>query len=161
MSVAMKIIKFCHHCGKRYYVEKSQQKRSKFCSDECFRKSKNTQVNYKCDYCGKDFLIRQSKVDKRMNGMSKYLCCSSECAKEIQKPKWEEIVYLFEQNDYILYSTEYVNAKTKLKYMCKQHMEKGIQSVTYNNLRSGFGCKYCGIERTAASKRLSFNDVKE
>lgn len=161
MSVAMKIIKFCHHCGKRYYVEKSQQNRSKFCSDACFRNSKNTQVNYKCDNCGKVFLIRKSKVDKKLNGQSKYLCCSSNCAKEIQKPKWEDIVLLFNENDYILYSTEYINAKTKLQYVCKKHIDNGIQFITYNNLRSGFGCKYCGIERTAMSKRLSFNDVKE
>ena len=156
----MKIIKFCHCCGKRYYVDKNQQQRSKFCSDLCFRKSKNTQIDYSCDYCGSSFLIRKSKVDKRLSGETKHLCCSSECAKNIQKPKWEDIVSLFERNDYILYSTEYVNAKTKLKYVCSNHQDIGIQSVTYNNLKNGFGCKYCGIERTSAAKRLSFDEVK-
>jgi hypothetical protein len=157
----MKIIKFCHYCGKRYYVDKSQQQRSKFCSDTCFRKSKNTQINYKCDYCGDTFLIRKSKVDKRVRGESKYLCCSSECSKNIQKPKWEDIVSLFEHNDYTLCSYEYVNAKTKLEYICNKHKSEGIQSITYNNLKFGFGCKYCGIERTASARRLSFDEVKD
>ena len=157
----MKIIKFCHYCGKKYYVDKSQKDRSKFCSDECFRKNKNTQINYRCDYCGKSFLVRKSKVDKRTSGESKYLCCSLQCAKDIQKPKWEDIKALFEQNNYILHSTEYINAKSKLEYTCITHIDMGIQGVTYNNLKMGCGCKYCGMERTATSRRLSFNQVKE
>lgn len=156
----MKVLKICNYCGKKYYVDKSQQDRSKFCSDKCFRQSRNTQINYQCDYCCKDFLVRKSKVEKRINGQTKYLCCSSECAQEIQKPKWEDIVVLFEDNGYILKSTKYVNAKTKLEYVCKQHIDQGVQYITYNNLKSGFGCKYCGIERTANARRLSFNDAK-
>ena len=136
----MKIIKFCHYCGKKYYITENQQQRSKFCSDACFRKSKNTQINYQCDYCGDEFLVQKSKVDRRLNGQAKYLCCSSECAKNIQKPKWEDIILLFDQYNYILHSTEYVNAKTKLEYICMRHEDRGIQSITYNNLKMGFGC---------------------
>lgn len=145
---------------KKYYVDKSQKDRSKFCSDACFRMNKNTQVPYRCDYCGKDFLTRQNKVYKRMSGQSKYLCCSAQCAKDIQKPKWEDINLLFEQNNYMLHSTEYVNAKRKLEYTCSIHLNMGIQSITYNNLKSGFGCRYCGRERTAMARRLSFDEVK-
>lgn len=157
----MKIIKFCHYCGKKYYVEKSQIGRTKFCSDECFRKSKNTQMTYHCDYCGNEFLVRKSKVDKRLNGDSKYLCCSSECAKEIQKPKWEDIVSVFEEHNYLLLSDHYTNAKTKLEYICPIHDEYGSQYVTYNNLKYGFGCKYCGADRRSEIRRLSFDKVKE
>lgn len=157
----MKIIKFCHYCGKRYYVEKSQKDRSKFCSDECFRKNKNKQVPYQCDYCGKEFFTRKSKVDNRLNKKSKYLCCSSECAKEIQKPKWEDIVSLFEENNYLLLSDHYVDAKTKLEYICLSHQEYGSQYVLYNNLKYGFGCKYCGDEHRVQSRRLSFDKVRE
>lgn len=157
----MKIIKFCHYCGKKYYVEKSQTNRSKFCSDECFRRSKDKRVPYMCDYCGKEFLARKSKVDKRLSGESKYLCCSSECAKEIQKPKWEDIVSVFVKYNYILLSDHYIDAKTKLEYICPIHEEYGSQYVTYNNLKYGFGCKYCGTDRRTEIRRLSFNKVKE
>lgn len=157
----MKIIKFCHYCGKKYYVENSQRNRTKFCSDECFRKNKNTQILYQCDYCGKDFLVRKSKVDKRLSGHAQYLCCSSKCTKEIQRPKWEDIVSVFEEHNYLLLSTCYVDAKTKLEYICPVHDEYGSQYVTYNNLKYGFGCKYCGADRRAETRRLSFDKVKE
>ena len=157
----MKVIKLCHYCGKRYYVDGSQRNRTRFCSDTCFRKNKNTQIPYQCDYCGEEFLIRKSKVDKRLNGESKYLCCSSECAKEIQKPKWGDIVSVFESYNYLLLSDHYTNAKTKLEYICITHQEYGSQYVLYNNLKFGWGCKYCGEERRAKSRRLSFEEVKE
>ena len=156
----MKIIKICNYCGNKYYVEKSQENRSKFCSDTCFRKSKNTQVEYLCDYCGKSFLVRKSKVDKRLSGKIKHLCCSSDCAKDIQKPRWNDIVELFESYDYLLLSDHYVNAKTKLEYICLKHQEYGSQYVLYNNLKYGFGCKYCGEEHRIQSRRLSFEEVR-
>lgn len=46
----MKVTKICQYCGKEYQVTQIQYNRSKFCSDECFRNNKNTQVVYKCDY---------------------------------------------------------------------------------------------------------------
>ena len=157
----MKVTKICQYCGKEYSVSQNQYDRSRFCSDRCFRESRNTQIMYACDYCGKEFLVQQSKVDKLLLGERKYLCCSKECAKNIQKPKWEDIETLFKDRGYILLSNEYVNAKTKLEYICPAHQEYGPQYITYNNLKQGFGCKYCGIERTADSKRLSFNEAKE
>lgn len=156
----MKIIKFCHYCGKRYYVDKSQQERSKFCSDSCFRKNKNTQMDYNCEFCGEPFKVIKSKYDKAING-NKHLYCSAQCAKDVQKPKWNDILTLFEECGYILLSTEYINAKVKLEYICPDHEKYGSQYITYNNLKCGFGCKYCGREKTASSKRLSFNKVRE
>lgn len=156
----MKVKKICQYCGKEYYVAKSQENRSKFCSDKCFRANKNKQVAYNCDYCGKLFMITKSQADKVKAGKKKGLYCCTQCAKDVQKPKWEDIVNLFESKDYLLLSTEYVNAKTKLEYLCLKHIDKGSQFVRYANLRHGFGCKYCGIERTASSRRLSFDEAK-
>jgi hypothetical protein len=154
-------MKICQYCGKEYYVGKSQEKRSKFCSDKCFRTNKNKQVQYNCDYCGKPFMITRSQVDKVKSGKKKGLYCCSQCAKDVQKPKWNDISSLFKERDYELISTEYINAKTKLKYICNKHRGKGIQSITYNNLKCGFGCTYCGDERTVEARRLSFEEVKE
>ena len=156
----MKVMKICQYCGKEYYVEKSQEQRSKFCSDKCFRANKNKQVEYNCDYCRKPFMVTKSQVDKVKNGEKKGLYCCSQCAKDVQKPKWNDIVVLFKENDYELISTEYINAKTKLKYICNKHRNKGIQSVTYGNLKYGFGCAYCGDERTVEARRLSFDEVR-
>lgn len=150
----------CQHCGADYEVERSQENRTKFCSDACFRAHRNTRVNYTCDYCGLEFLVPKSKVEKVLSGKSKHLCCSTECAKNIQKPDWSDIANLFESYDYDLVSTEYISAKVKLDYICRKHSEMGIQHVLYNNLRSGFGCKYCGMERTANARRLSIEEVR-
>lgn len=80
--------------------------------------------------------------------------------KRCAKPKWDDIVSLFEKYGYILLSTEYINAKGKLEYICPLHKDKGSQFIRYNNLKHGFGCKYCGQDRTANSKRLTFDEVK-
>ena len=156
----MKIEKICKYCGQIYFIPLSQDKRSKFCSDSCFRKSKNTQVDCNCEYCKKPIKVIKSKYEKFLKG-EQHLYCSKECAKNVQKPKWEDIVDLFNQREYILLSTEYISAKTKLEYVCSEHKEYGAQYITYNNLKQGFGCKYCGIEKVADNRRLSFEQVKE
>lgn len=157
----MKIKKICQYCGKEYYVEKSQENRTKFCSDKCFRANKNKRVEYNCDYCGKPFMITKSRVEQVERGERKGLYCCSQCAKDVQKPKWVDIVFLFKEYDYELLSDKYINARTKLDYVCNKHRDKGIQSVTYGNLKYGFGCKYCGDERTVEARRLPFEEVKQ
>jgi hypothetical protein len=157
----MQTKKICQYCGREYYVPQSQQNRSKFCSDKCFRANKNKRVEYNCDYCGEPFMITQSQVDKVTNGEKKGLYCCIQCAKDVQKPKWNDIVELFESRGYILLSTEYINAKTKLEYICRQHINEGSQFVTYGNLKGGRACKYCGRERTVHARRTSFDEAKE
>lgn len=156
----MKIEKICTYCGKTYFVPKNQEQRSKFCSDSCFRKSKNTQVDYSCDHCGIPIKVKKGKYEKAI-AQHKHLYCSRKCADDSQKPKWNDIVSLFDERGYILLSNEYKNAKEKLEYICPEHREYGSQYITYNNLKQGFGCKYCGIEKVANSKRLSFDQAKE
>ena len=156
----MKIKKICQYCNQEYWVPENQQHRSKFCSDLCFRKNKNTQVSYCCDYCGKQIKVQKGKYEKALKE-SKKIYCSRGCANNAQKPKWNDVVELFNKYGYILLSKEYISAKTKLEYICPLHQNYGSQHVTYNNLKQGFGCKYCGMERTANSKRLSFNEVKK
>ena len=80
----MKVRKVCQYCGKEYFIQKSQEHRSKFCSDDCFRKNKNTQVEYNCDYCGKLFKVKKCKYETTLNNPNKHLYCSSQCAKDAQ-----------------------------------------------------------------------------
>lgn len=156
----MKVEKNCQYCNSLYLVREDQKERSKFCSDECFRKSRNTQVDYNCDFCNTPIKVRKSQYEMAIN-QDKKLFCSKECANNFQKPKWDDITSLFESRGYILISEKYINAKTKLEYICPEHKEYGSQYITYNNLKCGFGCKYCGIEKTANSRRLPFEKVKE
>lgn len=156
----MKVRKTCQYCGAEYFVPPNQEHRSKFCSDACFRKSRNKQIDYCCDYCGKLFKVPKLKYEKKLKDEVKCLYCSKECAKNAQKPQWQDIVALFNDRGYHLVSTEYISAKTKLEYICPKHQEYGSQYITYNNIKCGFGCKYCGAERVAEKRRLDFEEVR-
>lgn len=156
----MQIEKFCQYCGKPYLIFPNQFNRSKFCSDECFRKSKNTQIDCNCDYCGEPFKIRRKKYDEASKN-GRHIYCSRACADNAQKPKWSDITSLFEERGYVLLSEEYVDAKTRLEYICPEHEEFGSQYITYNNLKQGYGCRYCGIKRMADKRKLPFEKVRE
>ena len=45
------LTKVCPQCGKEFSFMKSQER--KYCSKECFKNSKQTGTNIKCDNCGK------------------------------------------------------------------------------------------------------------
>ena len=48
---------------------------------------------------------------------------------------------------------DYINSKQKLPYICNKHIDKGVQYITYDSLKSR-GCFYCGIEKNSSKTRL-------
>lgn len=49
---------------------------------------------------------------------------------------------------YELLDHEYVNSKTKMRFICKNHKEKGIQYNTVDNIvNNHHACKYCSYEQ--------------
>lgn len=78
-----------------------------------------------------------------------------------RKRTFEEVKELFESRGYELLETEYINNRTKMAYICNEHKEEGVQYITYDNLRSGKGCKYCAIERRVDAQRLDFEIIKK
>ena len=62
----------------------------------------------------------------------------------------------YEEKGCILKSTEYVDSKTKLDYICKMGHE---HSITWGDFKSGRGCPICGTESRVAKRRLDFSDV--
>lgn len=80
-----------------------------------------------------------------------------------KKKTYEEVKEMFENRGYILLDTEYINAHTKLKYICSKHPGV-IQEIKYNSLQQGRGCKECGYETVSnklkKQKKTSYNDVK-
>lgn len=73
--------------------------------------------------------------------------------KSTKKKSFEEVQRAFEVRGYKLLSTEYVNNKTLLQYVCPKHPEV-IQSITWSNFKSGHGCAYC-----AKTKRKTYEEV--
>ena len=58
-----KFTKICPQCGKEFECMKSNER--KYCSRECFNKSKETGMDIKCDNCGKFFHRRQYHIDRQ------------------------------------------------------------------------------------------------
>ena len=61
----------------------------------------------------------------------------------VAKLTYEEVKRSFVERGYKLVSTEYINNREKLKYICPKHEDKGILEIRYDSFQQGHGCKYC------------------
>lgn len=64
-----------------------------------------------------------------------------------RKHKIENIVKMFSLRGYELISKEYVKNNFDLEYICLNHKQHGVQTISYANFNEGHGCYYCGRER--------------
>lgn len=65
----------------------------------------------------------------------------------MRKYEYKQVYDQFNKLGYELISSEYINCKEKLEYICNKHKEKGSQYITFDSIKSGCGCNYCGIEK--------------
>lgn len=72
----------------------------------------------------------------------------------------DDIRERFERLDCELVSTEYTDSKSKYKFICNKHKEKGIQETYLRSLSRGQCCHYCGKERSANSRRVSDGELR-
>lgn len=81
----------------------------------------------------------------------------------IRKPKtihntkiyeYNEVKEVFKQKGYTLIDQTYVNYTTKMKYICNEHSEHGVQEINLCDLLRDRGCYYCGREHTINTKRF-------
>lgn len=70
----------------------------------------------------------------------------------------EEVRGFFENDKYVLISTEYVNNYTKLECICP---EGHNYSVTLRDWRAGSRCRLCAVERQVKRQRKDFSIIKE
>lgn len=66
----------------------------------------------------------------------------------------------FEKHGYKLLSSEneYVNTKSKLRYICPKHEDKGEQTIDFAHLYyNNRGCYYCGREKTESSRKIEID----
>ena len=79
---------------------------------------------------------------------------------KLKIPTIAEIAELFKSDGYLLLSTEYINSKTKLDYICpKGH----TNSMVWSYWKSGHRCPTCAIEDTRRRPnhyKYDFEDVK-
>ena len=103
--------------------------------------------------CGNKYNIRLDQFKKKKQ-------CNI-CSKEERQITFGELQDEFIKRDYLLLSEKYINNHTKLEYMCLKHKDKGILQVTWQDIKIGKGCYYCGIEKIKAKKTISFNDIEK
>jgi hypothetical protein len=93
----------------------------------------------------------------------KYCCtlCSLEGRASTRRLEYDYVKLEFEKRNYTLLDHEYINADTKMRYICALHPDH-IQSVAYYSLKSGNGgCKYCGAEKIGEIFRKDIEEVRQ
>ena len=85
-----------------------------------------------------------------------------ECAMEIRKSKlkipYDEIKQAFEKEGYTLLSTDYVNNRSELEYICPNGHK---HSTNWDGFKQGRRCPECGIETVKSKLRLSYDEIKQ
>lgn len=141
-------------------------------------------VEVKCDYCGEIVSKSFDAYNKQREKIKSSKDCCKKCAsikfKEsfIQKYGVEhpsqvsdilEKIKQGERNNFLIIqeefkkvgyelistSSEYESVHIPLSYICPHHKDKGIQKISYNNLRHGKRCRFCSKEKTSSIQRLS------
>lgn len=137
------------------------------------RKKTNTDfINEIKDKFGDEYLF----LEKYKNAKTPILCrhkCGHEwyisptnilqgkgCPKCKKKLKYtlDDAKQMFENKGLILLANEYIDANTKMPFICKKHKDKGIQLKTLSSVinRDTLGCKYCGYEESKR-KQIDLN----
>lgn len=146
-------------------------------------------VNVKCDYCGKEHTKEYRNYISGRTVVEKDCCSSKKClakkTKEINiklygvescmqreevknkvsesmRMSFDDVLSLCSKKGLNLLSEsdEYKNDRSRIKIICKNHIEKGIQETTLANIKkSKHCCFYGGAESTGKNKRIDFDVV--
>lgn len=153
-------------------------------------KTSTVKINVVCDFCGKKHTKEYRNYISGRNVIKKDCCANKKClaqkTKEINlklygvescmqrediknkvsdklRTSYDDVVKFCDEKGLILLSKkdEYKNDRSKLKIVCKNHKDKGIQETRFTNIKSNKGCcSYGGSELTGKSKRLNPKDIK-
>ncbi len=111
-----------------------------------------TKMRYRCS-CGNPAKITFT------NFRAGHRCKKCGIKKTIEKTKniFKEVKKYFEDHDCELFETEYINAKTKMRYRCSCGNDKC--KITFSDFKCGRRCKKCGIKRSAKKQALTYKFV--
>lgn len=150
-------------------------------------KSSLVPVELQCDYCGekfprryKDFLRGRKVIDKDACKKCTHLKCAEisemKYGKGIKYPMQqsgvaekvvsqtrlaqEYVDNVLSKKDLILLS-EYKNNNTPIRFICLNHLDKGIQESLFWILNNSVGCKYCGLEAGYEKHKHKIKDIVE
>lgn len=85
--------------------------------------------------------------------------CGNKRRAQESKLAYSEVKQYFEDNGCILLEPEYINAHTKMKYICSCGNNKA--SIEFTNFRSGQRCRACGTQRATNKHKHKFETVRD
>lgn len=146
------LIQLCPQCGKEFSYMKSQKR--KYCSKECFKKSKQTGTNIKCDNCGTLFYRRQYHIDRQKSKGQNNFCCP-QCQKEYLHKQ------TFEMRVCEICGLEFEVSKLSTQHFCSDQCQIQWQTTRTKELNPKFTsiltpCTYCGTPHYV--KPYKFNE---
>jgi len=112
-----------------------------------------TLVNYKCKVCGHESKCTLSNV---ILGRKCNKCKRKEISDK-RRYTYEFVKQCFEDRGCILLSTEYINNKTPLEYIC---LCGEYNKVSFKSFLVGNYCNYCKYDFISNKNRLDINDVR-
>ena len=136
------LFKICPQCGKEFSYIKSRER--KFCSKECYIKSKQTGEDIQCDNCGKLFHRRQYHIDRQKNrGQNSF--CSLKCQKEYLHKQ------TYEMRQCEICGEKFEVSKLSTQRFCSDECQIRWQATQVGSLNPRFAsiltsCTYCGKE---------------
>lgn len=152
MSTRGKILfKTCPQCEKEFSYIKSKE--TKFCSRECYIKSKQTGADIRCDNCGKTFHRRQYHIDRQAKKNQNNFC-SMQCQKEyLHKQRFEDRVCE-------ICGTNFEVSKRSTQRFCSDECQNIWQTSRVGALNPQFKsiltpCSYCGKEHYVKPYKFS------
>ena len=118
-------------------------------------KSQKTKIKIICKDHGEHMAIPDSLIHSK-HGCPK---CAKENTAQKLKNNWLDVIKKIEsihENITVPIDQKYINAGTKIKYICKHHGENMAIPFT---LMNGIGCKKCGAEYRGENLKSNWSDV--
>ena len=136
------LFKICPQCEREFSYMKSKER--KYCSKECFYKSKQTGTEIMCDNCEKMFYRRQYHIDRQKNRGQNNFCCT-QCQKEYLHKQTYEI------RECEICGQEFEVSKLSTQRFCSDDCQIKWQTTRTREFNPKFAsilipCTYCGKE---------------
>lgn len=118
----------------------------------------HTNMKYKCITHPEN--IQHITWNNFQSGRNCALCAKNARREKLKKP-FEEVEKVFNENYYKLITSNYINNRQELEFICLKHKDKGVQKTTYGELSVNKGkCSYCTKDRIYSEQALSLEQVK-
>ncbi len=150
--------------GEKLTVGKFNKDLKKWCKDDFLIqvvegqkiKDSETKVKLKCSNCDNSFWENRENIRQYVRRNDEYKC--PYCQQKQTRWNYNLVKEYFKKQGCELLADEYINYKKPLKYRCECG---NVSYISLSNFRIGQRCKKCGIERRAAKKKYSYEEVKK